>query len=190
MSEKLQRRTRGAPRKATEAKTLSQALLDKLFGLMRHRLSDSQLSEAALKLKAPPELVPRYVKEVRRQLTLAADYNRDEEIGRLNLRWEDFLQDADAKQDLQAKATALKEMAKLKALYETPKPSVWTDTASNDEAEAVKRHLMQFELSPNPETPLYEIIRLAAHEMLNRQVENDRLQAEIVALKRKSDAER
>jgi hypothetical protein len=140
-------------------------VLDKVLLLMVSGLSHADLTAVCVsKLGVPPERVADIIAQTRRKLTLAADYNRDEQIGTAVTRLNDIYSRAIREQDTKVCLAAQKELNKLLDLYRMT--AEHADYGSgNDEADsetaAVAAHLLPLKLVPETH-PLREHARVAA----------------------------
>lgn len=142
--------------------------IDKVLLLMVSGLSHSDLTAACIgKLEVPPEEVAGVIAQARRKLTLAADYNRDEQIGTAVTRLNDIYARAIRAQDIRTGLVAQKELNKLLDLYRIT-PERAGDGAGGEEAGAanaelvaIREHLLPLGLAA-ADYPLREHARIAA----------------------------
>jgi len=69
-------------------------------------------------MSVPPEQAEAVVKEARRRLTVAADFDRDEEIGKAVLRLEDLFRTSLLAKDTRTALQAQRELSRLLRLYD------------------------------------------------------------------------
>jgi predicted DNA-binding protein (UPF0251 family) len=118
--------------------------------------------EAALvgKLGIPKHQVANIIAQARRKITLAADYARDEEIGKAITRLGDIYQRSIAMQDIKTALAAQREVSRLLGLLRKPPE----EDGAGPEAERLRTiagHLLPLRLA-DPSRPLEEHARLAA----------------------------
>ena len=96
--------------------------IDKVVLLMVSGLSEQAVAGACQqKLGMTPAKAKAAIRRARKLITLAADYNRDEQIGKAVVRLEDLYSRSLRVQDTKTALAAQKELNKLLALYpETP----------------------------------------------------------------------
>jgi len=155
----------------THSEALDKAVLMLVSGVK------ADAAEAALVEKlglAPPDAKAVLV-EARNAITVAADYNRAEEIGTAYLRLNDLYTRAIKTQDVKAALAAQRELNKLLSLYE--KPAIELPTAGevpdtpaqvDHELDAIRSHLEPLGLAP-PGYPLRERARIAAERIRDTQ---------------------
>jgi hypothetical protein len=122
-------------------------------------------------LGVAPEDVPRVVDEARRKLTLAADYNRDEQLGtaisRLNELWGKAMRPAEgAPADVRTAVAVQKELNRLLDLYRPPSRNAGDANAgAAEELAAVRAYLAPLKLAAEA-TATAELARLAVSELM------------------------
>lgn len=128
--------------------------------------SDAAIVAALVADGIRPAQVDRILAEARRQITLAADYRRDEALGKAIARLEQLYKQA-LKEDQAGPALhALKELHKLQRLYDPPGAGEMAEaSASEKELEAVRAHLEALQLTTKPTTAA-ELARLAADRII------------------------
>jgi len=138
-------------------------IVEQIVLLMIGGLSDALLYTAAIdKLKLTPELATAAIDEARRLITLAADYNRHEELGRAVRRINKLFSDSVKMQDSKTALACQKELNKLLSLYEPPgQQKATAEAPENAEATAIRAHLVPLKLTLDS-APLAEHCRLAA----------------------------
>jgi len=142
--------------------------IDKVLLLMVSGLSQTELTAACIgKLNVPPEETAGLIAQARRKLTLAADYNRDEQIGTAVTRLNDIYARAIRTSDIKTCLVAQKELNKLLDLYGFT-PEHGADTSDVDDAtpqhaelDAIRGHLLPLGLAA-ADYPLREHARIAA----------------------------
>ena len=142
--------------------------IDKVLLLMVSGLSHADLTAACISnLEVPPKEVAGIIARARRKLTLAADYNRDEQIGTAVTRLNDIYARAIRVQDIKTGLVAQKELNKLLDLYRMT-PEHAADGADGEEAgpdgtelAAIRGHLLPLGLAA-ADYPLREHARIAA----------------------------
>lgn len=114
-------------------------------------------------LGIPEKNIEKAIAEARRQITVAADYHRDEEIGKSIIRYEDIYHQACKSKELKLALNAEKARVALLGLSSAEKVEVTENTVGVEsvELEAIRQHLEPLELAPVG-TPLLELARLAA----------------------------
>jgi len=115
-------------------------------------------------LKISDTELDAYVLEARRQLTLAVDFHRDEELGKAIIRFDNIYSDAYKLKDHKTALNAEKERVKLLGLH---KPPTFEEGESVDGliSQAIRDHLAPLHLAPD-DTPVEELVRLAALEIV------------------------
>ena len=142
--------------------------IDKVLLLMVSGLSPAELTAACIgKLEVAPEETAAVIAQARRKLTLAADYNRDEQIGTAVTRLNDIYARAIRAQDIKTGLVAQKELNKLLDLYRMTQEHAG-DIADGDdgtpqqiELDAIRGHLLPLNLA-EASYPLREHARIAA----------------------------
>ena len=93
-------------------------MIDKVVLLMVTGLSPEDLKTACIaKLSIPTEEVDAVINEARRRITVAADYNRDEQLGTAISRLNDIYSRSIRGKDIKTALTAQRELNKLMDLY-------------------------------------------------------------------------
>lgn len=131
--------------------------------------ADTAGAKAAQKWELTPELAGAHVLEASRRITLAADYNRDEELGKAHTRLNLIYAKSLTMSDLRVSLAAQKELNRLLDLTQTAPPDEEPKAAErqNPEADAIRAHLVPL-LDTDDTTPLPEVARLAALFILKR----------------------
>ena len=132
---------------------------------------DTILKVAEEKLGLDAAAARAAIAEARRQITLAADYNRDDELGTAYLRLNDLYTRAVKVQDLKTALAAQRELDKLLDLYPKAAPGDGTGPGQPDgtdtraDAEAAREHLAALNLT-DAGAPLAEHARLAVSHIV------------------------
>lgn len=159
---------------------MKQDVLDKLVLLLVSQVAGPALDEAAARLGVPAEKIPDTIAEARRRLTVAADYNRDEQIGTAFVRLNDLYRRSLAVQDVKTALAAQRELNKLLDLYRvTPERAVEVAEAEDDdntELAAIREHLIPLGLAA-ADYPLREHARIAAEVVRDHQGKRDKREA-------------
>lgn len=147
---------------------------DQIVLLIVGGLDAEALKVACVKtLGVKPQAVAHVLKEARRRITRAADYNRDEQLGTAITRLNDLFARAIREGDLKTSLTAQREIDKLLGLYAAASERTWTESGSESEQDesgdtgqrgelgAIRRHLLPLGLASD-EYPLHEHARIAA----------------------------
>jgi len=160
-------RRRAAAAKATRkpaAAALDDAILQKVILLLVSHQNRAVVAQAcAEKLDIPAAIVPAVLQEARRQLTLAADFHRTEELGKAIKRLDDCYARSLAIQDVKTALAAQKEMNRLLDLYRPLGSATSPDDAHAETAEelaAVREYLEPLGLG-GPEVSVAELARRA-----------------------------
>jgi len=133
---------------------------ERVLLLMLSGLSPAAVADAmAEKLGIPAEQIDAELAEARRRITLAATFNRDEELGRAILRLNDCYKQALGQKDPKTALTAERERIKLLRLDAMPIDTGGTGPGA-DELAAVRAQLEPLNLAP-PDTNVVELCRLA-----------------------------
>jgi len=121
------------------------------------------------KLEVDPQDVEAVLAEARRRITLAADYDRDEEIGTAKKCLEDLYNRSITANDLKTALASRRELNKLMDLYQqaTPDRSDGQEDAQTvrGELDQVRQHLEPLGLAPAG-TAVAELARLAVARLL------------------------
>lgn len=149
--------------------TNEQTAMDKIVLLMVSGMSQADLENACvMKLAIEPHKVADAITAARRRLTLAAEYNRDEQLGTAITRMNDIYGRAIRAADIKTALTAQREINKLMDLYrEAVGSSGASDAEDNaidevrNELVAIRDHLLPLGLAAEG-YPLREHARIAA----------------------------
>lgn len=142
--------------------------IDRLVLLLVSGLSEAAVRHAASeRFGLDGSAADEALAEARRRITIAADYSRDEEIGRGLLRLEDLYGRALKVQDIKTALAAQKERSRLLDLYHGPTHDDGDHDMSETVADhqAAREHLAPLELAP-ADAPLAEHARLAVARIL------------------------
>lgn len=150
-------------------KTNEQTNMDKIVLLMVSGMSKADLENACvMKLGIDPHEVADAIAAARRRLTLAAEYNRDEQLGTAITRMNDIYGRAIRAADIKTALTAQREINKLMDLYrEAVGSSDASDAEDNaidevrNELASIRDHLLPLGLAAES-YPLREHARIAA----------------------------
>lgn len=147
--------------------------IESVILLMVTGLSQADLAEACTeKLGIMPGDVKEILDLARRKLTLAADYNRDEQVGIAITRLNDLYSRAIRVQDNKTALAAQREINKLQGLYCAPglasdkEPETDAEGMEGPELSAIRGHLIPLGLAA-PDYPLREHVRIAADIVRN-----------------------
>lgn len=149
--------------------TNEQTNLDKIVLLMVSGMSKADMENACvMKLGIEPHEVAAAIAEARRRLTLAAEYNRDEQLGTAITRMNDIYGRAIRAADIKTALTAQREINKLMDLYREAAGSSGAGDAEDNaidevrkELAAIRDHLLPLGLAAES-YPLREHARIAA----------------------------
>ena len=122
-------------------------------------------------MSVPAAQAEAVVKEARRRLTVAAEFDRDEEIGKAVLRLEDLFRTSLLAKDTRTALQAQRELSRLLRLYDRDDPGETPEEGEHSEAEqrlhVVEGYLLPLKLT-NEEYPVEEHARVAA-DIIRRQ---------------------
>lgn len=156
--------TQVPPRQPPRPAPTSAAAVEKCVVLLVSMTNQADVEKACLeKLAIPAASVNRVIAAARRKITLAADYHRDEQIGKGLKRYEDLYQRSLQIQDCKTALAAQKEIARLLGLNRRPEANI-PKVFQEDEAARIKligEHLVPLGLAPK-EHPAEEHARIAA----------------------------
>jgi hypothetical protein len=128
-------------------------------------LSHADLTNACVcKLDVLPERVAAVIAKARRKLTLAADYNRDEQLGTAVTRLNDIYARAIRAQDSKTALQAQREINRLLDLYASAEREVGDgagDTALRRQLDLIAGYLLPLKLA-GEHYPVEEHARIAA----------------------------
>ena len=114
------------------------SLRDRIVLLLVNGMSAEAAEGFAVQSGTPVEEARQVVAEARKRITVAADYTRDEQIGRAVMRLDDLYAKSIAGQDIRTALQAQRELNRLLDLYAG---SARTESVSDEEATAIKRQM-------------------------------------------------
>lgn len=118
------------------------------------------------KLGVDADDVDAVIAEARQRITVAADYDRDEEVGKAVTRLNDLYARALRSQDVRTSLAAQRELNRLLGLYQPPPESQDEgDDTSARELAAVREHVAPLGLGKSNASTV-ELVRLAVAEIL------------------------
>ncbi len=139
-----------------------QDTIDKVILLMTSGLRDNQLRATACQhIKRSEAIIDAAITEARKRLTLAAEYNRNEELALSIQQWRNLFQLAIAQNSLPDASAARNRLDTLLGLKQAPPTEPPGPTGDSPEAQAIQKHLLPFALTDESQ-PLVEHVRLAA----------------------------
>jgi hypothetical protein len=94
-----------------------QTLKDRIVLLLVSGMSVEAAVNFCVQQGQPPDQAQTIVSEARKRITVAADYTRDEHIGKAVMRLEDLYAKSMAGQDIRSALQAQRELNRLLALY-------------------------------------------------------------------------
>jgi hypothetical protein len=127
---------------------------------------------AARSLGVGPDQIGPMVAEARRRLTLAAEFNRDEQLGTAIARLNECYSKASKDKDVRTCVQAQKELNRLLDLYRSTTTvtagSAGADQAAAQELASVRAHLLPLKLAgeASDQTGTPELARLAVNEIV------------------------
>ncbi len=136
-------------------------MLDRIISLLVEGVSESDILEICA--KSGVEDPNKCLSQARKKLTIAASYNRDEQLGISIKRVNDIFESSMKEGDVKTALAAQKEISKLMDLYKAVSGIV-KDSIDSNELQAVRDHLLPLEMT-NQEKPISEHARLAALEI-------------------------
>jgi hypothetical protein len=122
-------------------------------------------------LGIPESDVENAIAEARRLITVAADYHRDEEIGKAIIRYEDIYHQAYKAKELKLALNAEKARVTLLGLASSERvevPENNSNTESSNDLETIKNYLEPLCLADSA-TSAVELARLASLKILERE---------------------
>jgi hypothetical protein len=145
---------------------ITEEIREKLILLLVSGLGEAAQREAATKLGLEPEEIDPALAETKRRIQIAADYNRDQQIGTAVVRLNDLYRRALAIQDTKTALAAQKELSRLLCLYSAPAPAAGERPADQaGEVEAIRAHLEPLDLGGENDST-EELARRAALRIL------------------------
>jgi len=152
------------------------AILDKVIKMLISGISEEATRHTCVEnLGLNHAQAAEAVVEARQRITIAADYNRDQELGTAIARLRDLYTRSISVQDVKTALAAQKELNRLLKLYDVPheSPTEDTDLAElRSDYEAAREHLTPLELADH-DAPLAEHARLAVATILDLQGRTD-----------------
>lgn len=118
-------------------------------------------------LNIPAKSVKAAIAKARKQLTLAADFHRDEELGAAITSLRELYSGNLKIKDYKTALLTRKELNRLFGLYEQIRSDPETNRTGSDDSETlgqIHEHLKPLDLAP-PGTPALELARLAVVEI-------------------------
>jgi len=153
-------------------KTIDNKAIDKVVLLMAAGMSHGDIEQAAVeKLAISATSLPSIIAAARRKITLAADYNRDEQIGTAVTRLNDIYSRSLRSLDNRTALAAQKELSKLLDIYK-PRNSEPVNKVNVDAIkilDLVKSHLIPLGLTTDV-TPIDEHARIAAETIRDMEI--------------------
>jgi hypothetical protein len=139
-------------------------MADKALFLLTNGMNIAAAEEYCRKAGLAPDAARRAVAEARKKLTVAADYARDEQLGKAIQRLEDLYAKSIAAKDTRTALQAQRELNRLMDLY-SPKDTGSDDSGDTEGMQAsldlIAGHLLPLDLT-DERYPLEEHARLAA----------------------------
>ena len=144
----------------------TQALKDRIVLLLINGMSTEAATGFCIQQGQSPDEAPRIVEEARKRITVAADYTRDEQLGKAVMRLEDLYAKSMAAKDIRTALQAQRELNRLLSLYADTRQS----ESGEDDSDAgelrkqlnlIASYLVPLKLA-EPSYPVEEHARLAA----------------------------
>ncbi len=158
---------------ANPAPAKAPVLRDRVTLLLINGMSPESAEGYCLQQGLPPDESRAIVKEARARITVAADYTRDEQLGRAVMRLDDLYAKSIAAQDTRTALQAQRELNRLLSLY-APRSDPSADGEDDLDVAALRRaldliasYLLPLNLA-DPHYPVEEHARIAA-EIIRRQ---------------------
>src|SRR5512132_2760108 len=117
-----------------------QTMRDRVVLLLVNGMNAEQAEAFAVQSGADPETARQVVSDARKRITVAADYTRDEQIGRAVMRLDDLYAKSIAGQDIRTALQAQRELNRLLDLYAGAGGGPRSDGTSEEEA-ALRRQV-------------------------------------------------
>ena len=141
--------------------------------LIVNGLSDTNLRQAASEnLGIAADQIDDVISEANKRIQLAADYNRDEQLGKARTRYDDIYKRAIKANDTKTALATQKEISKLLRLYPDSTDHATSGGQATGGLEAhrtlseIAAHLLPLKLAPENQ-PLEEHARVAALKIAN-----------------------
>lgn len=118
--------------------------------------------DAASEMRLSAKDAPKLIAQARKQITLAANYHRDEQLGLAISRLNDVYSRAAEEEELKVCMQAQKELNRLLNLHSAPDRAVGLSEESQELA-AIREYLLPYNLAGDetPATSTAELVRLA-----------------------------
>ena len=144
----------------------TQALKDRIVLLLINGMSTEAARGLCIQQGQPPDEASRIVEDARKRITVAADYTRDEQLGKAVMRLEDLYAKANAAKDIRSALQAQRELNRLLSLYaDTRQAAPGEDDSDTSvlrkQLELIASYLVPLKLA-EPSYPVEEHARLAA----------------------------
>ena len=159
-------RKRPPPAAAVSAETIDRLVLLAVSGLSPESLS----RHAAESLEIPEDAIDEAIAAARRQITLAADYHRDQELGAAIKRLDDIYRTARADRDMRTALATQKEKMRLLRLHNRPERPQEDEPADAPAEALLRSHLEPLGISTEDDTT-EEIARKAVAEIVRLRTE-------------------
>ena len=163
----------GKPTSENATASPSQEVLDKLVLLLVSGLARSAIADAVGKLGLAPDQAATAIAEARTRIQIAAQWDRNEQLGTAMVRLNDCYRRAMAVQDTKTALAVQRELNRLMDLYRRAEEG---NSASKQEADAkdamaaeiaaARAHLAPLGLG-DVDTPLAELCRLTVLQVLH-----------------------
>jgi hypothetical protein len=141
---------------------------DKIAAMLVNAIPEDVIRQTAIdKLGVSAKRWPKLLADCRRKLTLAASYNRDEELARSITRLNGIYANSAAIQDAKTCLQAVRELNKLMGLYHAPPPPGDGPDGAASRSEAQARAHLEKLIPGGDKLPLHELARLAAQRAIN-----------------------
>ena len=137
---------------------------DQIVLMLVSGVSPAQAERACVdKLAMTEAQAKKAIAAARRQITIAADYDREQEIGTAYTRLNDLYTRSLKISDVKVALATQKELNRLLSLYDTDTAATTSTHAKGDDADldAIAAHLLPLQLAPDT-YPIAEHARLAA----------------------------
>ena len=152
----------------------TQVLHDRVVLLLINGMSPQSAEGYCLQQGTPPDDAKRIVAEARQRITVAADYTRDEQIGRAVMRLDDLYAKSIAGQDIRTALQAQRELNRLLSLYaprndpSDPMDEEQDARRQRAQIDLIASHLLPLNLA-DATYPVEEHARIAAQIIRDRQ---------------------
>ena len=144
----------------------TQTLKDRIVLLLINGMSSDAATSFCIQQGQSPDQAGQIVEDARKRITVAADYTRDEQLGKAVMRLEDLYAKSMAAQDIRTALQAQRELNRLLSLYADTRGADTTDDDSDAGAyrkqlDLIARYLVPLKLA-DATYPVEEHARLAA----------------------------